>query len=235
MRYFRYKNEDRNLKNALREQYLSLSKDEKLTVRKEKFWRRLSTVVTLVLLFFLIGVGVYLLFLIPKPSAIGWQIVYYIAMVPLGLVVITVSVVLTQFVTLPLWKKADKFNAPAMKKEVLSKSCAHLREYYQLTEPYILTKCYNSTDERFTNHDVCIFVVGDELRITTDLVNGFLHGERDLGCYAFTKEEIRLTKKCEGNLLIAELATKDVTFALGYRAKSFVYRRLLGDTKQSKD
>lgn len=222
MRYFKYKNENKNIQNALKEQYLSLTKDEKRTVRQEKSWRTFSTIVSFGLIFILIGLGVYLLLLIPKPSAIGWQIAYYIGMVPLGLVMLVICSGLTYVITLPLWNKVKKYNLPVIKKEILAKSCVHLRKYYQLNEPYILTKCYKSSDERFTNHDVCIFVVGDELRITTDLINGFLHGDRDLGCYAFVKEEICISKKCQDNLLIAELSTKDVTFLLGYRAKSFI-------------
>ena len=77
-----------------------------------------------------------------------------------------------------------------MKKEIFSKACEHLRRYYKLQEPYVVTKCFTATDKRFQNHDVCIFVVGDELRMTADLTRGFLYGERDLGCYAFKKEEI---------------------------------------------
>lgn len=231
MRYFRYKNENKNFNSAMREYYLRLTKDEKRTFRKEKFWNVVSLIVSVVVFFTCVTLGIYSLTLIPKPDAVGWRILFYIGLGLLGIVSLVISCLVTYAVTFPLWKQANKFNLPAMKKEVFARACVHLREYYQLTEPYILTKCYKSTDERFTNHDVCIFVVGDELRITTDLVNGFLHGDRDLGCYAFAKEEIILTKKCEENILIAELAAKDVAFALGYRAKSFISRYLLGNEK----
>ena len=231
MRYFRYKNENKSFNSALREYYLRLTKDEKRTYRKEKFWNVVSLIVSVVVFFTCATLGIYSLTLIPKPDAVGWQILFYIGFVLLGIVALVISALITYAVTFPLWKQAKKYNLPAMKKEVFARACVHLREYYQLTEPYILTKCYHSTDERFTNHDVCIFVVGDELRITTDLVNGFLHGDKDLGCYAFAKEEITLTKKCEGNILIAELAAKDVTFMLGYRAKSIIHRYLLGNEK----
>ena len=36
MQYFKYKNTNKNMSNALKEQYLTLTKDEKRTVRKEK-------------------------------------------------------------------------------------------------------------------------------------------------------------------------------------------------------
>ena len=93
--------------------------------------------------------------------------------------------------------------------------------------PVIRIINFNSTDKKFANHDVCIFVVGDELRITTNLVQGFLHGERDLGCYAFKKEEITLSKHNDGNHLIAELKANKIVFLLGYRAKGFINKFFL--------
>ena len=91
-----------------------------------------------------------------------------------------------------------------------------------MQEPYIVTKCFDATDKKFRNHDVCIFIVEDELRITTDLVHGFLHGERDLGCYAFKLNEIFLEKQQSGNHLVAELKADNTVFLLGYRAKGFI-------------
>lgn len=91
----------------------------------------------------------------------------------------------------------------------------------------MITKCFDSTDRKFKNHDVCIFIVGDELRLTADLVRGFLHGERDLGCYAFKRHEITLSKLQEGNHLIAELKAENTAFLLGYRAKGFIDKNFI--------
>ena len=77
---------------------------------------------------------------------------------------------------------------------------------------------------------MCIFVVNDELRITTDLIRGFLHGHRDLGCYAFKRDEIVISKKRENNLLIVELKAEDTIFLMGYRAKRFVENSFLSRT-----
>lgn len=51
---------------------------------------------------------------------------------------------------------------------------------------------------------------------------GFLHGERDLGCYAFKREEITLSRQKNGNHLVAELRADNTEFMLGYRAKGFI-------------
>lgn len=114
-----------------------------------------------------------------------------------------------------------------MKKKIFSKACSHLRDYYGLQEPYIITKCFDATDKKFKNHDVCIFAVNDELRITTDLIHGFLYGERDLGCYVFRREEITLSKQKNGSQLILELRAQDTAFWLGYRAKKFIEKEYI--------
>ena len=227
MRYFKYKNTKKAVNNALKEQYVSLTKDERRTVRQEKFWRRCGTVVTFIAFFSCSAIGCYLLALIPKPNHWALETLFMIGIVLLGFVVLIVSGFLAYGITLPLWTKAEQYDLPTMKKEIFSKSCKYLCDYYELQEPYIITKCYASTDEKFKNHDVCIFVVNDELRITTDLIRGFLHGHRDLGCYVFKRDEIVISKKRENNLLIVELKAEDTIFLLGYQAKRFVENSFL--------
>ena len=125
-------------------------------------------------------------------------------------------------------EKVESVNVPAKKKEILSKACGHLRDYYGLQEPYIITKCFDAADKKFQKHDVCLFIVGDELRITVDLIHGFLHGERDLGCYAFVKHEITLSKQPCGQQLMLEMKAGENTFLLGYRAKGFIEKNFIG-------
>ena len=227
MRYFKYKNTNKNIDNALKEQYKTLTEDEKRTFRKEKRWRKFSTIVSMIIYISCIVVGIFLLKSIPVPSAWFLEILVIVGKVIVGFILLIVGGVITVGLTMPLWKKVESFHIPSMKKEIFSKACTHLRDYYQLQEPYIITKCFDATDDKFKNHDVCIFIVGNELRITTDLVRGFLHGERDLGCYAFKKEEITLSKQQDGNHLIAELKVGDTIFLLGYRAKGFIENTFL--------
>lgn len=230
MRYFKYKNTNKNINNALKEQYKSLTEDEKRTFRKEERWRKFSTIVTLVIYIPCVVVGIFLLKSIPLPSSRFLEVLVIVGKVIIGLILLIACGVLTFMLTMPLWKKVESFHIPSMKKEIFSKSCKHLRDYYQLQEPYIITKCFDATNEKFRNHDVCIFVVGDELRITANLVQGFLHGERDLGCYTFKKEEITLSKQDNGNQLIVELRADNTVFLLGYRAKGFIDKIFLTKT-----
>ena len=222
MRYFKYKNTNKNINNALKEQYKTLTKDEKRIFRKEKCWRIFSTIVTLIIYSSCIIAGLFLLKTIPLPYTCFLKFLVMIGIVFIGFILLIIGAVLTFVLTMPLWKKVGSFNIPSMKKEIFSKACEHLRDYYKLQEPYIITKCFDATDKKFQNHDVCIFVVGDELRLTTNIVRGFLYGERDLGCYAFKQEEITLSKQKKGDRLVAELRADNTIFLLGYRAKEFI-------------
>ena len=230
MRYFRYKNSDKNVNNALKEQYKTLTEDEKRTFRKKKRWQKFSTIVTLTIFICCIIAEIFLLKSIPVPNDNFLEVLVIVGKVIVGFILLIVSGGLTAILTTPLWKRVETFDIPLMKKEIFSKACKHLRDYYQLQEPYIITKCFEATDKNFQNHDVCIFIVGDELRITTDLIQGFLHGERDLGCYAFKQEEITLLKRKNGKHLVAELRTDNTVFLLGYRAKGFIDNFLISKT-----
>ena len=222
MRYFKYQNTNKNINNALKEQYKTLTEDEKRTFRKEKRWRKFSTIVSIIIYISCIFPGIFLLKSIPLPSAWLLEVLVVVGEVIVGFILLIVGGVITVGLTRPLWKKVESFHIPSMKKKLFSKACGHLREYYELQEPYIITKCFDATDKNFQNHDVCIFVVHDELRLTTDLVRGFLHGERDLGCYVFKRDEITILKQQDGKRLIAELKSENTVFILGYRAKGFI-------------
>lgn len=227
MRYFKYKNTDKNRNQALKAQYKSLTAEEKRVVRREKRWRWMHNVVSFLIFFLYMAVVVRLLKLLPVPTQWFIRFLASIGRYLIGLLLAIPGFILAGWMTTPLRKKADSFHIPSMKKEIFSTACAHLREYYGLEEPYLLTKCFGSSDPKFRDHDVCIFIVGYELRITTDLINGFLHGSRDLGCYAFQREEVSLTKQYLGDQLIAELNSGDAVFLLGYRAKGFIEQNFL--------
>ncbi|MBP3368489.1 MAG: hypothetical protein J6L71_03550 [Clostridia bacterium] len=213
MRYFKCKNETKIENSAYKEQLKALSKDEKRIIRKEKAWRRFAKVVSFVLFlaFWLAGIFFTASFGLPT----GLRFIEVI----LDLIFLIISALLTIALTTPLWEKVESFHLPKIKKEVQSKMNAHLREYYEFNEPYVITKCFGSSNERFKNRDVCLYVVGEELYLTVDLT----HGARDLGCYAFSKDEITLSKIANGNHFILKLeASYDIEFLLGYRAKSFI-------------
>ena len=143
----------------------------------------------------------------------------------LGMVGMVLIIVIGLLISVPIWKRTNR--RTISRQDILSKACEHLREYYGLQEPCIVTKCYDASDKKFKNHDVCIFVVGDELRITTNLKNGFFREEKDLGCHAFLRDEVTVTKIEGEKFLMAELRAGETTFLLGYRAKGFIEKNFL--------
>ena len=227
MWYFKYTDTDKTYNNALKEQYKSLTKDEKAALRKEKMWTKISIAVFFVFFILFVVVGYCLLEFTPPQEKWGWAFALGAAKVLIGLVLFILSGALAAVLVTPFWKKAESYNIPKMKKEISSKACEHLRSYYGLQQPYIVTKCFDATDKKFCNKDVCVFVAEDELRITTDIVKGFIHGERDLGCYAFEKQEIVLTKKHRDNQLVVQLEADGTMFLLHYKAKSFIEKNFI--------
>ena len=231
MRYFRYENINKTETKALKGQYAELTKEEKRLACKEKI---LDTVA--VILFFIICAGCFIgcLFLlkkIPISQNAFVAVLETLGIIFLGFAALIFSILLGSIGASPIWDrtaKSYKKRRSKMSQIVLSNACAHLREYYELQEPCIVTKCYESSDKKFKNHDVCIFVVDDELRITVNLKNGFFHGEKDLGCYAFGLEEISLsTKQSEKFTIAAELRADQTVFLLGYRAKAFIEKHFI--------
>lgn len=127
----------------------------------------------------------------------------------------------------PLFGK-DTHDLSKKRRRLLSDGAVGLRELYKFTEPCLVTKCYECRgNPTFDMHDVCIFVVGGELRITTNLIHGFFNPENDLGCYIFSKDEITLTLTEYGQTTAAVLTCADVTFVLGKRAHSFIQKQFL--------
>lgn len=227
MRYFRYPNRQKNYNNALKEQYRSLSGLDKRLFRSWRRWKRFALIATFLVFCAALCGGFCLVDAITKPAEGSWTILTSIGKFLMRFLLLFVSGILAYVLTSPLWRKVAALEPGAVKRELYTKACAHLRAYYGLKEPYIVTKCFDAADPKFKNHDVCIFVANGELRITTDLVRGFLHGERDLGCYAFRKPELTLSKRQEGNQLMVELNTDRTVFVLGYRAKGFIEQHFL--------
>jgi len=168
-----------------------------------------------------------LLIMIPKPDEIALRVLAGIGLILLGLLMLMLSAIIALILTIPILEKAIKYRLPEIKKEILSKATAHLRDYYDLNEPYIITKCFDASDKKWINHDVCIFVACGELRVTTNLIHGFIHGERDLGCCAFRRSEIALSKCRDDNRLKLELRAENSFFVLGYRAKGFIEKNFI--------
>ena len=212
---------------ALEERYRAADRGARRLIRRKWVWEKLS-LTAFILIYACFWIATFcLLKMIPKPEDIALRVLVSVGLILLGVLMLILSKVVAYILTVPLFIKVGKYSLPEIKKEILSKATAHLRDYYDLNEPYIITKCFDASDKKWINHDVCIFVDFNELRITTDLIHGFLHGERDLGCYAFKRSEITLTKCAQDNRLRVELRAGNNFFVLGYRAKGFIEKNFL--------
>ena len=225
MRYFKcdtLKQKDRKMVY----QDVELTDEEKKSERQGKFLDFLGT-----LLFFVVFVAVFIgsLFLIvriPTSNNPFLFILVVVAMFILGIGALLVSVLIGSFISSPIYKMAQE-KLVIQKRNSFDKSIIFLREYYGWTEPCIVTKCYDSSDKKFKNRDVCIFIVDDELRITADLRHGFSIRENDLGCYSFKIDEFSLEQIQGDNLLITKFNSEDQVFHLGRRAKDFIEKRFI--------
>jgi len=225
MRYFQcdtLKQEDRKMVY----QDVELTDEEKKSERQGKFLNFLGT-----LLFFVIFVAVFIgsLFLIvriPTSNNPFLFILVVVAMFILGIGALLVSVLIGSFISSPIYKMAQE-KLVIQKRNCFDNSIIFLREYYGWTEPCIVTKCYDSSDKKFKNRDVCIFLVDDELRITADLRHGFSIKENDLGCYAFKLGEFSFEQIQGEKFLITKFMSEDQVFHLGRRAKGFIEKRFI--------
>lgn len=54
-----------------------------------------------------------------------------------------------------------KYNFPEIRKEFIKKASESNRKYYGLSDEYLITKCFDSTNTLFKDHDICIFRHGN--------------------------------------------------------------------------
>ena len=226
MRYFKYKGLQTTEDPVLRAQYAEYQKQEERLARRDTALGGIGCGLFLLVTGACFGFSVQGLTQIPEPEGnVFLMIAYMFGIAIFGMVGMALSIIIGLLISVPIWKRANRRRIS--RQDILSKACEHLREFYGLQEPCIVTKCYDASDKKFKNHDVCIFVVGDELRITTNLKNGFFQEEKDLGCHAFLRDEITLTKIEGEKFLMAELKAGETTFLLGYRAKGFIEKNFL--------
>ncbi len=226
MRYFKCDIPNTTENDALRVQYVKFTEQEKKQICKQKGWNTFGTV-----LFFAVSIVCFVccvlaLVRIPLPENIFFAILYGFGIFLLGFVALIVSFLIGALVSTPFWSKVDKSYKLA-KRELLSQACMQLQEYYGLQEPCIVTKCYESSDKKFKNHDICLFLAENELRITTNLQHGFFHCKHDLGCYAFKADEISLKEIQREEISMTELKVEDTVFLLGRRAKGFIEKNFI--------
>lgn len=223
MEYFKYRNISKVQQLANKQRLASLGKDEK---KKAKRSERLTKVVSFCgIIFFFCCFGMFLFFikLIPVPKNTFLIILYGIGCVILGLIALIISAIST---LIPFGILLDKvrYNLPEMRKDFIKKASEPIRKYYGLSDEYLITKCFESTNTLFNDHDICIFRYGNEIRITTDIVKGFINGNCDLGCYSIKFNELKTYKDDYNDKRVTVLEFDKEKFVIGIKAYSYISR-----------
>ena len=203
-----------------------LTDEEKKNDRLGIVLTTLSTLVFLAVMIAVFGGAVIAIVHIPLPSDIFERVLTLMGMIVLGIASFVASMLVGGLASAPI-------NRIAQKKLAIHKwnrfdiATMALREYYGWNEPCIVTACYSATDKRLCRRTVCLFVCDGELRLTADLKHGFSVREKDLGCYAFSADEITLSETESEGKLITELKAGDASFCLGRRAYGFIEKHFL--------
>lgn len=122
-----------------------------------------------------------------------------------------------------LWKRMDR-HSKQVSRELKEEGCRRIREFYGFGKPFLVTKCFESTDRKFRRHDVCLFFSDGTLRLSANLYYPMFAPEKDLGCYILEKGEFTLTQVGRGSTAATELRAGDTVFLLGSRAKEWIDR-----------
>ena len=226
MRYFKCDTvgpEDRKIIT----QDVPLTEAEKKSNRQGKLLNGIAIALFLVLfLSAFIGLMFLIAFSLPPTQAPIFIILETLVFIVAGVVTFVGSILLASCVCSPISRLAQK-KLVLQKLLCYDRALIAWRAYYGWEEPCIVTKCYDSSDRKFKNRDICIFLFRDELRISADLKHGFSVRERDLGCYSFQIGEISLSQTQENGLLITRLESDGTFFYMGRRAKRFIEKKFI--------
>ena len=220
MRYFKcdtVKEEDREL--FIEEP--KLTEEEQKSDRVGRLLNILGTALWCIVFVSLFLGSVFAILKISAPQNPFLFALYVLLSIVLLFLALLLSGALASVVASPLFGAAQK-KLVVKPRIAYDKSILTLREYYGWNAPCLVTKCYEASDKKFKNRDICLFFADGELRLTADLKHGFSLREKDLGCYAFHMDEITLSHVQNEQHIMTELRTADVLFLLGRRAKGFI-------------
>ena len=221
MKYFKYRNISKVQQLAYKERLASLGKNEQKKIKRSDRLIMLLSIIGFVFFFCCIGMFIFFIKLIPVPKNILLKILYGIGCIILGFIGLIISGIATG---IPFGILLDKiqYNLPEMRKEFIKKASEPIRKYYGLSDEYLITKCFESTNTLFNDHDICIFRYGNEIRITTDIVKGFINGNCDLGCYSIKFNELKTYKDDYNDKRATILEFDKEKFVIGIKAYSYI-------------
>ena len=221
MKYFKYRNINKVQQVAYKERLASLGKDEQKKIKRSDRLTMLLSISGFIFFFCCLGMFIFFIQLIPVPKNTFFKILYGIGCAILGFIGVIISGIATGISFGILLDKVS-YNLPEMGKEFIKKACEPIRKYYGLSDEYLITKCFESTNTLFNDHDICIFRYGNEIRITTDIVKGFINENCDLGCYSIKFNELKIYKDDYNYKRVTVLEFDKEKFVVGIRAHSHI-------------
>lgn len=221
MKYFKYRNINKVQQLAYKERLASLCKDEQKKIKRSDRLTKLLSISGLIFFICCFGLFIFFIQLIPVPKNILLKILYGIGCVILGGLGVIISIIST-LIPFGILIEKVRYNLPEMRKEFIKKACEPIRKFYGLSEEYLITKCFESTNTLFNDHDICIFRYGNEIRMTTDIVKGFINGNCDLGCYSIKFNELKIYKDDYNNKRVTVLEFDKEKFVIGIKAYSYI-------------
>lgn len=221
MKYFKYRNISKVQQLANKKRLASLGKDEQKKAKRSERLTKLVSFCGIIFFFCCFGMYIFFIKLIPVPKNTFLIILYGIGCVILGLIALIISAI-TTLIPFGILLDKIKYNLPEMRKEFIKKASEPIRKYYGLSDEYLITKCFESTNTLFNDHDICIFRYGNEIRMTTDIVKGFINGNCDLGCYSIKFNELKIYKDDYNDKRVTVLEFDKEKFVIGIKAYSYI-------------
>ena len=139
------------------------------------------------------------------------SVITYILLIPLPAVV---SIGLVSLV----YNKIPEVQLPPVTSEMIASANQNKIGFYNLSDDFIITKCYDSSQADVVNRDVIISYVCGKIKITND----FYHSISDFGCYEYDLNEIEPKNIKDGNLIKTEINSFGRRFVFGHQAKTFI-------------
>lgn len=187
----------------------NLSKEEHKKYKINKFFNILAGSMFLVECFLI----PFLILFLPKAcqEQVGLMKFLNVIFIILAITMLIFNLILiNRFIPCPELPKLDSSMFPEVNRRRLKK--------YGITDNYIITKCYDSTNPKLINKDVIICISENKLKI----INNLYRSIYDFGCYEFNLDEIKYENIKDNNLVKTKITTDKITFVLGHRTKAFI-------------
>jgi len=138
------------------------------------------------------------------------------------ILVIFVSLILPALLLYFPYHKLERYYPPqsleTISRETISEVNIKLLKYYNVPEDYLVTKCYDCSNQLLIDKDVLLFFHNGKLRI----VNDFTSTIKDFGCYEFGLDELDMSYGKKEDIVTTEIKAEKSYLSLGKRAKPYI-------------